>query len=199
MFSPEIFTQNEKHQSMIHPLLDSELNKFISPQIGDIFLIFFPGNRIWHFIPLETICMKCQILFSGKIKKSISKCLLKIVPRGLSNYKLFLTLLKGLNKVVSLLAGFCFLFSLSRKVPWGLIDAERDIGKPSSTERLIPLLLLKLPYNISNRFLVNPRNVTPTKKLLNSTDSITSLVKHLALQRRFRLVYLISDQSLYCL
>ena len=32
--------------------------------------------------PLETICMKCQILFSWKNKKNISKCrLLKILPR----------------------------------------------------------------------------------------------------------------------
>ena len=28
--------------------------------------------------------MKCQILFSGKNKKNISKCLLKILPRVLS-------------------------------------------------------------------------------------------------------------------
>ena len=34
---------------------------------------------------METICMKCQILFSGKNKKNISKCrLLKILPRVLS-------------------------------------------------------------------------------------------------------------------
>ena len=33
---------------------------------------------------LETVCMKCQILFSGKNKKNISKChLLKILPRVL--------------------------------------------------------------------------------------------------------------------
>ena len=36
--------------------------------------------------PMETICMKCQILFSVKIKKNISKCcLLKILPRVLSD------------------------------------------------------------------------------------------------------------------
>ena len=35
--------------------------------------------------PLETISMKCQILFSGKNKKTISLCrLLKILPRVLS-------------------------------------------------------------------------------------------------------------------
>ena len=33
----------------------------------------------------ETICIKCQILFSGKNKKNVSKCcLLKILPRVLS-------------------------------------------------------------------------------------------------------------------
>ena len=33
----------------------------------------------------HAICMKCQILFSGKNKKNISKCcLLKILPRVLS-------------------------------------------------------------------------------------------------------------------
>ena len=34
--------------------------------------------------PLETICMECQTLFPGKIKKNISKCLLKILLRVLS-------------------------------------------------------------------------------------------------------------------
>ena len=31
---------------------------------------------------METVCMKCQILFYGKNKKNISKCLLKILPRA---------------------------------------------------------------------------------------------------------------------
>ena len=35
--------------------------------------------------PLETICMKCQILFSWKNKKNMSIfCLLKLLPRMLS-------------------------------------------------------------------------------------------------------------------
>ena len=35
--------------------------------------------------PLETICIKCQILFSGKHMKNVSKCrLVKILPRVLS-------------------------------------------------------------------------------------------------------------------
>ena len=36
-------------------------------------------------IVLKTICMDCQILFPGKIKKNISKCrLLKILARVLT-------------------------------------------------------------------------------------------------------------------
>ena len=60
-----------------------------------IFFLFFPENWIWHFMqivslgdnlsPWETVCMKCQILFSGKNKKNILKCrLLQILPRVLS-------------------------------------------------------------------------------------------------------------------
>ena len=43
----------------------------------------------------ETICMKCQILFSGKNKKNISKCLLKILPRVLSVRMFFIALDKA--------------------------------------------------------------------------------------------------------
>ena len=37
-----------------------------------LFFLFFPENRIWHYMqtsPMETIYMKCQILFSMKKKK----------------------------------------------------------------------------------------------------------------------------------
>ena len=40
--------------------------------------IFFPESRIWHSMQIvsvrwrQTICMKCQILFSGKNKKRIT-------------------------------------------------------------------------------------------------------------------------------
>ena len=52
-----------------------------------IFFLFFPENRTWHFMqivsigdkcklsPLETICMKCQILFPMKNKKKYFKML----------------------------------------------------------------------------------------------------------------------------
>ena len=49
------------------------------------FFLFFQKTRFGiscKLSPLETICMKCQILFSRKNKKNISKCcLLKILPR----------------------------------------------------------------------------------------------------------------------
>ena len=34
--------------------------------------------HVYNHLVNETICMKCQILFSGKIKKKISKCHLLI-------------------------------------------------------------------------------------------------------------------------
>ena len=42
-----------------------------------IFFLFFPENRIRHFMQIvsETICMKSQILFSGKNKKNITNLL----------------------------------------------------------------------------------------------------------------------------
>ena len=76
-------------------------------QIGDklvIFFLYFLENRFWHIMQIvslgdnlhdvsdpifyekeekykETICMKCQILFSTKKEKNISKCrLLKFLP-----------------------------------------------------------------------------------------------------------------------
>ena len=33
------------------------------------FFLFFPQNRSWYFMQKEMICMKYQILFSGKIRK----------------------------------------------------------------------------------------------------------------------------------
>ena len=48
-----------------------------------IFFLFLRENRFWHF--METICLKCQNLFSGKTKKNIWKChLLNFLPRLLS-------------------------------------------------------------------------------------------------------------------
>ena len=40
--------------------------------------------------PLETICMKCHILFSGKYKKNISKCRLLKMPREWWRLRMFL-------------------------------------------------------------------------------------------------------------
>ena len=38
-----------------------------------VFLFFIETGLIFHAV--ETICMKCQILFAGKIRENISKCL----------------------------------------------------------------------------------------------------------------------------
>ena len=39
--------------------------------------------RLWHFIPLETVCMKCQCLFLGKISKISSLFFFcRICPRS---------------------------------------------------------------------------------------------------------------------
>ena len=57
------------------------LGIFNRRQIDDIFFLIFPRKQdlTFHANCLETICMKCHILFSEKNKKNISKCrLLKI-------------------------------------------------------------------------------------------------------------------------
>ena len=56
-------------------------------EIDEILLIF--AQKIGFDIscklsPKKTICMKCQIPFSGKNQKNMSKCLLKCLPRVLS-------------------------------------------------------------------------------------------------------------------
>ena len=53
-----------------------------------IFFLFISKNRVDISCKLsikETVCMKCQLLFSGKNKKNISTChLLKILLNMLS-------------------------------------------------------------------------------------------------------------------
>ena len=47
--------------------------KFSVDDILKLFFLFFPENRIWHYMQIvSTICMKCQILFSGRNKKNIT-------------------------------------------------------------------------------------------------------------------------------
>ena len=94
---------NKKDQVQTGSLTFTTLWAFSADDKMMLFFLFFPENRIWHFMQIvslgdnlhemsnpvfwekETICMKCQILFSGKNKKNISKCrLLKILPRVLS-------------------------------------------------------------------------------------------------------------------
>ena len=64
------------------------LGWFSRQQIDNIFLIFPIKTEFdisCKLPPLETFCLKCQILFSGKNEKNISKChLLKILTRVLS-------------------------------------------------------------------------------------------------------------------
>ena len=49
------------------------------------FFLFFPDNRIWHFMQIVSCCMKYQSYFLGKNKKNISNCcLMKFLPSILS-------------------------------------------------------------------------------------------------------------------
>ena len=65
-------------------LMLSTLGKISADDILKYFSIFFQKTRFdisCKLSPMETICMKCQITFSGKNKKSISECrLLKFLP-----------------------------------------------------------------------------------------------------------------------
>ena len=59
----------------------------ISIKIGlDISCKLSQGKNKNNILKWETVCMKCQILFSWENKKNIlkCKCLLKILPRVLS-------------------------------------------------------------------------------------------------------------------
>ena len=54
----------------------STLCEIFSSQHFEIFFLIFPEKQgfdiLCKFSTLETICMKCQILFSGKNKKNIN-------------------------------------------------------------------------------------------------------------------------------
>ena len=64
------------------------LGYFSRRQIDDISIIFSQETGLdisCKLCPLDTICMKCQILCPGKMRKNVSVCrLLKILPRMLS-------------------------------------------------------------------------------------------------------------------
>ena len=48
------------------------LGKIFSRQHTELFFLFFPGNKIRHFMQtVSNVSKKCQILFSGKNKKNI--------------------------------------------------------------------------------------------------------------------------------
>ena len=60
---------------------EDQVRKRNRNESGDISFLFFPENRLTLCLYWRTICIKCQILFSGENKKNISKChLLKIYP-----------------------------------------------------------------------------------------------------------------------
>ena len=93
-----IFTVTVKYISTL-----STRGKIFSGQYIEIFFLFYPEYRFWHFTQIialgdnlhkvpdpfflgkivflfysktvETICMKCQILFSGKSKKNVTNLL----------------------------------------------------------------------------------------------------------------------------
>ena len=78
-----------KHNTYSHYLRNSLILSTLSANSADdklmIFFSFSLENRIRYFMQKETICMKRQILFSGKNKKNISiYCLLKILPSMLN-------------------------------------------------------------------------------------------------------------------
>ena len=71
-------SQNSLRQSTLifnlktAPFTLSTLGKTLSRRYLEMFFSYCPENRIrqfMHLFPVETICMKCQILFSGKNKK----------------------------------------------------------------------------------------------------------------------------------
>ena len=57
----------------------------MTPSAEFLFFLIFPRKQVLKFHPMETICMKCQSLFSGKNKKNILKChLVNFLPKVLS-------------------------------------------------------------------------------------------------------------------
>ena len=100
----------------------------------------FPENRIWHFMQtvfiednlpeisnpvfwekgkLETICLKCQILFSGKNKKNILIWVLKTLPgmlrvKGLDTFGKVFTIFHYENMSIQIYRKF-YLQKLKKK------------------------------------------------------------------------------------
>ena len=74
--------------SQVSVNLFHSLGNFSRRQIDDVFLFVFQKTRFnipCKWSPMEAICMKCQILLSGKNKKNVSICrLLKDLSRVLS-------------------------------------------------------------------------------------------------------------------
>ena len=70
-------THTSKHEYTINCLTLSTLGNIFSRRYIEIVFLFFPENRIWHFmqiVSLETICMKCQIPFLENTRKILPMC-----------------------------------------------------------------------------------------------------------------------------
>ena len=79
-FSCLCFSKQVQHWFLfsIHPLTFMTLRAMIQQTTNWWYFSYFSQKTEFDIScklsPLETICMKCQILFSGKNKKNISKC-----------------------------------------------------------------------------------------------------------------------------
>ena len=71
-------------QHLVLAGIELPLSGLIQQTTNSLFFLL-PRKQDLTFLAMETICMKCQILFSWTNKKNISNChLLKILPRVLS-------------------------------------------------------------------------------------------------------------------
>ena len=73
----------------------STLGKIFSRRHFDIFFLFFPENRIWHFMQRDSFCIKCKILFFFflKNKKNIVNLSSAENAQRVVKVKLYVTLL----------------------------------------------------------------------------------------------------------
>ena len=69
------YGQIKKKVTAYRAMQSSMLGKNFSRGYLEIIFLFFPENRLWHFMQTvssqETVCMNCQSLFSKKNMKNI--------------------------------------------------------------------------------------------------------------------------------
>ena len=107
-------------------------------QINNIFSYFFPENRLGMSCNLspykETICMKCQSLFSGKNKRNTWKWrLLKLLPSMLS---VTTVMFEGEQWII-----FCLAGSKYENKTWLYITVKETITSSSYTNYSLILTL----------------------------------------------------------